>query len=62
MKAEITEKGVFDGAGDEYAIGDTVEVKGDALPSALVGKARVVNAKSKKADKMVVNPADKKEG
>jgi hypothetical protein len=57
MKAEITERGVFDGAGKEITVGETVDFKGDKLPSALIGKARLIGAKPKAADKLTVNPA-----
>ena len=57
MKAEITEKGVFNGAGVEIEVGEVVEFEGDTLPAALVNKARLIKAKSVKADTMVVNPA-----
>ena len=56
MKAEITERGVFDGAGKEIEVGETVEIKGDTLPAALVGKARLIGSKPKPEGKMVVNP------
>lgn len=58
-KAEITEKGVFNGEGKEAEIGEVVEFKGEELPAALKGKARAINSKAKSADTQVVNPAKK---
>jgi len=53
MKVRITQNGVHRD-GRRLAIGEEVEVKGDAMPGYLVGKAEVV-AKSKRA--AVTNPA-----
>ena len=57
MKAEITEKGVFNSAGNEVAVGQVFNINGDTLPAALVGKARIIKAKPKQAEAMIVNPA-----
>lgn len=57
MKAEITERGVFNGHGEEIEVGETIELKGDALPAALIGKARLIGAKPKAAQTPVTNPA-----
>jgi len=59
MRAEITEKGVFNGEGKEMEVGETVEFKGETLPAALVGKAQLIGNKPK-GEKMVVNPAKTK--
>ena len=55
MRAEITERGVFDGTGKEIEVGETITFKGDDLPAALRNKARLIGGKPK--GKMVVNPA-----
>lgn len=58
MKAEITEKGVFNAAGNEVGVGEVIDITGDTLPAALVGKARIIKAKLKQAKTMIVNPAE----
>lgn len=53
MKVEITEKGVNGPDGKRLEVGDEIEVKGDAMPGWLVGKARPL----RKAKTAVTNPA-----
>lgn len=45
MKIEITQKGAFGRKGDrevEHEVGEIVTVKGDEIPSYLIGKARPI--------------------
>lgn len=52
MKFQVTQKGVYDAKGEMIEIGRVIEVKGDAMPAYLVGKAvDVTDAKA------ITNPA-----
>lgn len=57
MKIEITEKGVFDQKGERIEVGTELDIKGDKLPAAFVGKAKILRQKPAKAV-AVTNPAD----
>lgn len=53
MKAKVTEQGVYDANGKRVPVGTVVNVKGDALPGYLIGKAQPVDAEPRVA---VTNP------
>lgn len=54
MKAEITEKGVYDAEGNKIAVGEEITVEGNTMPAWLSGKAVEVKERKKAA---VTNPA-----
>lgn len=55
MRAEITQKGVYDAKGNPIAVGEEITVESDKMPSWLVGKA--VEVKERKGKTAVTNPA-----
>lgn len=65
MKLEITEQGVFASSGEkgkaeqEVPIGTEIEIRGEAVPSSLIGKCRVIGEKPAKAT-AITNNADKR--
>ncbi len=65
MKVKITQKGVYDKDNERVEVGKVLTIKGDKIPTYLVGKCvEVESAPAKKAPakKAVVNPAQKPSG
>lgn len=62
MKVKITQNGVYDSKNERVEVGKVLTVKGDTIPSYLVGKCvEVENATAEQAPakEPVVNPAQK---
>ena len=49
MKFEITQKGVYDKSGKRIPVGKVLTLKGDKVPSHLVGKGRDLTPAAAKA-------------
>lgn len=62
MKFEITQKGVYDKNGKRVPVGKVMTLKGDEIPSNLVGKGRSLTpmvADDGEEKQAVTNPAKK---
>ncbi|MBA86128.1 MAG: hypothetical protein CML69_15555 [Rhodobacteraceae bacterium] len=62
MKFEITQKGVYDKSGKRVPVGKVLTLKGDEIPSNLVGKGRSLTpvvADDGEDKQAVINPAKK---
>lgn len=58
MKVKVTEQGVYDAKGERVPVGTVINVKGDALPGYLIGKAQPLDIAPRVA---VTNPKETEE-